>query len=108
MTLKKRKGMNVKMNRKTKMLLVACGLLGALAFAKVDAAGVAAPTAQTAEAPELTGPAVDLDGAETSAICPQKWTCNYRNWYGTEANCNASCGGPCFLDYRCTVGCVCP
>ncbi len=78
------------MNMKMKMLLVACGLLGALALAKVDAAGVGAPATQTSEAPDLAGPAVDLDGAETSAICPQKWTCNYRNWYSSEATCNAS------------------
>ncbi|WP_163998896.1 hypothetical protein [Pyxidicoccus caerfyrddinensis] len=43
------------------------------------------------------------------AICPQKWTCNYTRWYGSEATCVAGCGGtPCTLDYACTGSCLCP
>lgn len=94
-----------------KFVFAAVFLVGALGLAKLDAAppAPAAPAASTAEVTDHAVPAGVLGGPSTSAICPQKWTCNYRNWYSTEAACNTSCGGgACFLDYRCTVGCVCP
>jgi hypothetical protein len=41
-------------------------------------------------------------------ICPRQWTCNWNNWYGSEAACNASCGSACWLEYRCGLSCFCP
>ncbi|WP_395826044.1 hypothetical protein [Archangium minus] len=40
------------------------------------------------------------------AICSMLWTCNYSQWYGSEANCTAACGRPCTRDYRCNGTCV--
>jgi hypothetical protein len=93
-----------------KFVFVAMFLVGALGLSKLDAAPPAsAPSAPTAEAADQAVPAGVLGGPSTSAICPQKWTCNYRSWYSTEAACTAGCTtGACFLDYRCTGGCVCP
>ncbi|WNG20857.1 hypothetical protein [Cystobacter fuscus] len=42
-------------------------------------------------------------------ICPLKWTCNYQNYYTTQTQCAAACGGDtCTRDYACTGTCVCP
>jgi hypothetical protein len=44
------------------------------------------------------------------SICPLKWTCNSStSYYGTSTQCAAACGSdPCYRDYACTGGCVCP
>lgn len=91
-----------------KLVFATMFLLGAMGLSRLDAAPPAPSAGTTASMNEEAAPAAELDGSETSVICPQKWTCNNRNWYSTEATCNASCGGVCYLDYRCTGGCVCP
>jgi hypothetical protein len=90
-----------------KWLLAAMCLIGLLAFSRVQRAPVASAAADSTEAPMSSAPQVD--GAETTAICPRAWTCNYTKWYGTLASCQASsCGANCTQDYRCTGFCVCP
>jgi hypothetical protein len=65
--------------------------------------------ASIGSAADISSGSAEIDGAETNVICPLRWTCNYRNWYSTQAACSAtSCGATCELDYRCGFGCVCP
>jgi hypothetical protein len=89
-----------------KLVFAAMCLVGAMGLSKVDAAPpvtLAAPADATSSLSEE---------AEPSAVrgkCPQAWTCDNTKWYSTEAACNTSCGnGSCYLDYRCTIGCICP
>ncbi|MFY0575728.1 hypothetical protein ACN28S_16430 [Cystobacter fuscus] len=61
---------------------------------------------------EEQAPAGEQDSRQSTAlvgICPLKWTCNFQNFYSTETQCAASCGGSsCWREYACTGTCVCP
>lgn len=68
-------------------------------------AEAAAPVATAPEAEEAA-----VGNGDEEAYCPMHWTCNFRNWYTSQAACVASCAGGfgCMLEYHCSPGCVCP
>lgn len=88
-----------------KMLLGAFCLFGALALTKVPAPQVMAESAPESAAPV---PQAGMEGSETTAICPRRWTCDGERYYTTLSACTTNCGSSCFLDYNCNGFCVCP
>lgn len=87
-----------------KLVLAALSLFCLLGMSKLQAG----PLVPAAAAPPAEESAVG--NGEEEAYCPMQWTCNFRNWYTSQAACQAGCVGGfgCQLEYHCMAGCVCP
>ena len=93
-----------------KFVLAGLCLIGLLALSQspTPSTPVAVSAAQTTSAGANSTSIVD-DQDELSAICPLKWTCDDTGgYYSTRAACTAACSTPCYRDYACTAGCICP
>lgn len=77
-------------------LTVGCGSVQPV---MVDEQGVEQVTTSQPESPSAL-----------AAPCKSAWTCDSIKFYSTQAQCTTACGanGPCYRDYACTGGCVCP
>ncbi len=93
-----------------KLVLAGLCLIGLLALSQspTRSTPVAAAAAETTSAPADATSIVD-DQDELTATCPLLWTCDVSGYYSTRAACTAACGStPCYRDYACTAGCICP
>lgn len=92
------------MRIKSLLAVVITGLTLAVTGCGTEA--VQAPESTPAPAPaadQVSKPVTEM------AACKLMWTCNYTNYYSTQAACKAACGTtPCEHDYACTGGCICP